>query len=290
MRPIEIMPLTSTDARELAALPVGMFDSGMGGLTVLHQCLVTLPGEDFVYFGDTARFPYGSKTQGELELFSRQIAAFLEAHGVKLLVVACNSVTAAALPLLQEEFETPIVGAVMPGARAAVQSSRWRRIGVLATEATVASGSYPKAVHSLDVGAEVVMQACPGLAEYIQDGDVASRELVEAVRAVTQPLREQRVDTVIMGSTHYPHIAPMLQRHLGRDVTLVSPAEEIAREVEEILDRQGVAGSADREGDYRFFCTGDVESFRTVGARFLQMPLEQITRVPLERLADLTRA
>ena len=277
----------STDTRELSALPVGMFDSGIGGLTVLHQCLVTLPGEDFVYFGDTARFPYGSKTQGELELFSRQIATFLEAHGVKLLVVACNSATAATLPLLQEEFETPIIGAVMPGARAAVQSSRWRRIGVLATEATVASGSYPRAIESLDHGAEVVMQACPGLAEYIQDGDVASRELVDAVRAVTQPLREQRVDTVIMGSTHYPHIAPMLQRHLGRDVTLVSPAQEIAREVEEILDRQGVVAETDGEGEYRFFCTGDVESFRAVGARFLQMPLEDVTHVPVEQLADL---
>ena len=285
--PDTIMVSPSTDTRALSTLPVGMFDSGIGGLTVLHQCLVTLPGEDFVYFGDTARFPYGSKTQDELELFSRQIATFLEVHGVKLLVVACNSATAATLPLLQEEFETPIVGAVMPGARAAVQSSRWRRIGVLATEATVASGSYPRAVHGLDHGAEVVMQACPGLAEYIQDGDVASRELVDAVRAVTRPLREQRVDTVIMGSTHYPHIAPMLQRHLGRNVTLVSPAEEIAREVEEILDRQGVTAEADGEGEYRFFCTGDVESFREVGARFLQMPLEDVTHVPLERLADL---
>jgi glutamate racemase len=284
------MPAASIDRRELRALPIGMFDSGMGGLTVLHECLVHLPAEDFVYVGDTARFPYGSRSREELALFSRQIATFLEGQGVKLLVIACNSATAATLPLLQEEFDTPIVGAVMPGARAAVQSSRWRRIGVLATEATVASGSYPRAIHGLDVAAEVVMQSCPGLAEYIQDGDVASSDLVEAVRAVTRPLREARVDTVIMGSTHYPHIAPMLRRHLGRAVTLVSPAAEIAREVEEILERQGVARGGDREGEYRFYCTGDGEQFTAVGARFLQMPLERVERLSLEELSLLVSA
>ena len=126
--------------------PIGMFDSGIGGLTVLHECLVAMPAEDFVYVGDTARFPYGAKSQDELRLFARQIATFLDGPGVKLLVVACYSATAAALPALQEQFSTPIVGVVMPGARAAVQTSRYRRIGVLATEATVASGSYVRAI------------------------------------------------------------------------------------------------------------------------------------------------
>ena len=140
-----------TDAADPAALrarPIGMFDSGIGGLTVLHECLVAMPAEDFVYLGDTARFPYGLETQDELRLFARQIATFLDDSGVKLLVVACYSATAAALPALQEQFSTPIVGVVMPGARAAVQTSRYRRIGVLATEATVASGSYVRAIGS----------------------------------------------------------------------------------------------------------------------------------------------
>jgi glutamate racemase len=277
-----------TDKRELARLPIGMFDSGIGGLTVLHECLVALPDEDFVYFGDTARFPYGSKTQDELHLYATQITTLLDRMGVKLLVVACYSATAAALPLLQERFSTPIVGVVMPGARAAVQSSRYRRIGVLATEATVASGSYVRAIHSLDVGAEVHQQACPGLASFIQQGDVASHEVTEAVRRFTAPLKQKRPDVVIMGCTHYPLVAPLLQRHLGRDVTLVNPAAEIAREVEQVLQRQGIARDDEREGQYRFFCTGDVESFRTVGARFLQMPLEEVERVPpavLEGLA-----
>jgi glutamate racemase len=264
-----------------------MFDSGIGGLTVLHECLVALPAEDFVYLGDTARFPYGPRSQDELRLYARQIATFLDETGVKLLVVACYSATAAALPALQERFSTPIVGVVLPGARAAVQTSRYRRIGVLATEATVASGSYVRAIGALDGGAEVIQQACPGLAAFIQDGDVASHEVVDAVRRFTAPLKEHRPDVVIMGCTHYPLIAPLLQRHLGRDVTLVNPAAEIAREVAEVLVRQGIEGEADREGSYRFFCTGAVDAFRAVGARFLQMPLDDVEQIGIDRLAAL---
>src|SRR5450756_1248864 len=269
------MTSPSTDDRDLAALPIGMFDSGMGGLTVLHECLVTLPGENFAYVGDTARFPYGEKTREELELFAQQLTGFLETVSVKLVVVACYSATSAALPLLQERFSTPIVGVVMPGARAAVQTSRYRRIGVLATEATVASGAY------------VYQQACPGLVSFIEEGDVASQALADAVRGFTAPLKEKRPDVVIMGCTHYPLIAPMLQRFLGRDVTLVNPATEIALEVEGILQPQGLARADDRVGSYRFYATGDVEAFRTVGARFLQMPLTRVRKLSLDALGAL---
>ena len=275
------------DGRERRSRPIGMFDSGIGGLTVLHECLVALPDEDFVYLGDTARFPYGPRSQDELRLFARQIATFLDDTGVKLLVVACYSATAAALPRLQEQFSTPVIGVVLPGARAAVQTSRYRRIGVLATEATVASGSYVRAIGALDGGAAVFQQPCPGLASFIQDGDVASHEIVEAVREYTTPLKEHRPDVVIMGCTHYPLVAPLLQRHLGRDVTLVNPAAEIAREVAEVLRRQDIERQGEREGSYRFFCSGDVDSFRRVGARFLQMPLDDVEQVSLDRLASL---
>ena len=278
---------TPTDIRDVASLPIGMFDSGMGGLTVLHECLVNLPGENFAYVGDTARFPYGEKSPDELELFARQLTAFLETVPVKLVVVACYSATSAALPLLQEQFATPIIGVVMPGARAAVQTSRYRRIGVLATEATVASGAYPRAILGLDGGAEVVQQACPGLVSFIETGDVASQALADAVRGFTAPLKEKRPDVVIMGCTHYPLVAPMLQRFLGREVTLVNPAAEIAREVEDTLRRQGIARTEDRVGSYRFYATGDVEQFRTVGARFLQMPLTRVRALPLDTLERL---
>ena len=277
----------SDNLHELAALPIGMFDSGMGGLTVLHECLVQLPGEHFAYVGDTARFPYGEKSRDELELYSRQITAFLETVPVKLIVVACYSATSAALPALQEQFQTPVIGVVMPGARAAVETSRYRKIGVLATEATVASGAYPRAIHGLDSGAEVIQQACPGLVDFIEAGDVTSQEVADAVRGFTEPLKAQRPDVVILGCTHYPLIAPMLQRFLGRDVTLINPAAEIAREVEAMLLRQGLERPGDVMGSYRFYTTGDVERFRETGARFLQMPLTRVRALPLERLAEL---
>jgi glutamate racemase len=254
---------------------------------VLHECLVQLPGEHFAYVGDTARFPYGEKSPAELELFSRQITAFLETVPVKLIVVACYSATSAALPTLQEQFETPIIGVVMPGARAAVATSRYRKIGVLATVATVASGAYPRAIHGLDSGAVVVQQACPGLVDFIEAGDVASQTLADAVRGFTEPLKAQRPDVVIMGCTHYPLIAPMLQRFLGRDVTLIDPAAEIAREVVAMLVRQGLERPGDALGSYRFYTTGDVARFRDTGARFLQMPLTRVRALPLERLGEL---
>ena len=277
----------SDNLQEPAALPIGMFDSGMGGLTVLHECLVQLPAEHFAYVGDTARFPYGEKTSEELELYSRQITAFLETVPVKLIVVACYSATSAALPALQEQFATPIIGVVMPGARAAVETSRYRRIGVLATEATVASGAYPRAIHSLDSGAEVIQQVCPGLVDFIEAGDIASQELADAVRGFTEPLKAQRPDVVILGCTHYPLIAPMLQRFLGRDVTLINPAAEIAREVEAMLLRQGLERPGDVMGSYRFYTTGAVARLRETGARFLQMPLTRVRALPLERLGEL---
>ena len=281
------MTASPTDNQQLAALPIGMFDSGMGGLTVLHECLVRLPGEHFAYVGDTARFPYGEKSRDELELYARQITAFLETVPVKLVVVACYSATSAALPMLQEQFATPIIGVVQPGARAAVASSRYRRIGVLATEATVASGAYPHAIHALDAGAEVIQQACPGLVSFIEDGDVASQELADVVRGFAEPLKARRPDVVIMGCTHYPLIAPMLQRFLGRDVTLVNPATEIAREIETVLARQELERPGESMGSYRFYATGDLERFRDVGARFLQMPLTRVRGLGLGTLEAL---
>lgn len=264
-----------------------MFDSGVGGLTVLHECLAAHPHEDFVYLGDTGRFPYGSKTIAELRNFSYQIASHLVARGIKLLVVACNSATAAALPWLQEHLEASIIGAVHPGAEAAVQSTRNRRVGVMATEATVASGSYERAILGLDAGIEVFSQPCPRLAPMIQNGDVFSAEVVEAVRAYAAPLQEKGVDTVILGSTHYPLATQMLERVFGREVSLVNSAREIAREVGEILKRKGIDNDTDREGRHSFLCTGDAGSFVEVGARFLQMPFEDVQQVQISELERL---
>ena len=268
--------------------PVGVFDSGMGGLTVLHECLVTLPHEDFVYVGDGARLPYGPRPADEIRRFAREIAGFLERQGVKLIVAACNSATSAALPELQAELTVPIVGVINPEAHAAVQATRSRRIGLLATEATVASGRYEQLVRTLDAGAVVIAVACPALVPLIESDDPFGAETVDAVREYAAPLKKAGVDTIILGCTHYPLVKPIFQRVFGRDVTLVFSADETAREVAETLARKGIENDGRREGTYRFLTTGDTELFRTMGARFLQLPIDAVEHVDvadLERLA-----
>jgi len=265
--------------------PVGVFDSGVGGLTVLHECLVTLPHEDFVYLGDHARLPYGPRPLDEVRRFTREIGSFLEAQGVKLVVAACNTATSAALPQLQEELAVPVVGVLTPEAHAAVQATRNRRIGLLATEATVEAGRYAELVRTLDAGVELVAVACPRLVPLIESDDPFAVATTDAVREYAAPLREAGVDTVILGCTHYPLIRPIFQRVFGRDVTLVFSAEETAREVSETLERKGFENDAAREGTYRFLTTGEPEAFRAMGARFLQLPIAEVEHVELAELA-----
>jgi glutamate racemase len=264
--------------------PVGVFDSGVGGLTVLHECLVTLPHEDFVYLGDHARLPYGPRPLEEVRRFAREIGAFLEAQDVKLVLVACNTATSAALPQLQEQLTVPVVGVITPEAHTAVQATRNRRIGLLATEGTVEGGRYGELVHALDAGVELVSVACPRLVPLIESDDPFAAATTEAVREYAAPLKAAGVDTVILGCTHYPLIKPIFQRVFGRDVTLVFSAEETAREVAETLARKGIENAQAREGNYRFLTTGEPALFRELGERFLQLPLGDIEQVAL---ADL---
>ena len=270
------------------ARPVGVFDSGVGGLTVLHECLVTLPHEDFVYLGDHARLPYGPRPIEEVREFSREIGVFLERQDVKLIVVACNAATSAALPQLQEELTVPVIGVITPEAHAAVQATRNRRVGLLATQLTVDAGRYARLVHDLDAGVELLPVACPRLVPLIESAQPFGEETTEAVRACAAPLKEAECDTVILGCTHYPLIRPILQRVFGRGVTLVFSADETAREVAETLARKGIENATDREGDYRFMTTGDPATFKALGERFLQLPLgpvEQVSVAELERAA-----
>jgi glutamate racemase len=264
--------------------PIGVFDSGVGGLTVLHECLVTLPHEDFVYLGDHARLPYGPRPLPEIRRFAREIGVFLEAHDVKLILVACNAATSAALPQLQEKLAAPVVGVIAPEAHAAVQATRNRRIGLLATQATVDAGRYRELVRALDAGVSFHPVACPRLVPLIESDDPYGAETEEAVREYAAPLKEAGVDTVILGCTHYPLIRPVLQRVLGRDVTLVFSAEETAREVAVTLARKGIENDASRGGAVRFLTTGDPGAFREMGRRFLQFPIAEVEHVALTRL------
>jgi len=264
--------------------PIGVFDSGVGGLTVLHECLVTMPHEDFLYVGDHARLPYGPRPLEELRRFASEIGAYLEGQGVKLIVAACNAATSAALPHLQETLDVPVVGVITPEAHAAVQATRNRRIGLLATQATVEAGRYAELIRTLDAGADLFAVACPRLVPLIESADPFSAETTEAVREYAAPLNDAGADTVILGCTHYPLIRPIFQRVFGRGVTLVFSAEETAREVAETLSRKRIENDAAREGAYRFLTTGDPELFQTLGERFLQLPLGEVEAVTLAEL------
>jgi glutamate racemase len=259
----------------------------MGGLTVLHECLVTMPHEDFVYLGDAARLPYGPRPLPEIRRFAQEIGAYLERQGVKLVVVACNSATSAALPELQTTLRVPVVGVITPEAHAAVQATRSRRVGLLATQATVAGRRYEELVHALDAGVQLVPVACPRLVPLIEGDDPFGAETAAVVREYAAPLKEAGCDTVILGCTHYPLIRPILQRVFGRETTLVFSAEETAREVAETLARKGIENDPAREGAYRFLTTGEPEAFRAMGARFLQLPIAEVERVTVAELETL---
>ena len=258
--------------------PIGIFDSGVGGLTVLDECLARLPSEHFIYFGDTAWFPYGDRTADELRGRSEAIARWLLDQGAKMVVVACNTATAAALAHLQTRLDVPVIGVMTAESHAAVQSSRSRRIGLLATEATVSSGSYQRMIAAHDAGADVTAVACPRLAPAIQRDSPYDEELVEMVREYTAPLRDAGVDTVILGCTHYPMVERLIRRHVPPDAVLISSGEEIAREIAGTLERQDMLRTRG-EGLYRFACSGDPAAFRTVGSRFLQMPFGDVEQV-----------
>ena len=266
------------------SLPIAVFDSGVGGLTVLHELLVSLAHEDFVYLGDTARFPYGERSPAQLEAFALELGGRLLDGGAKLLVVACNSATAAALPALRDVYgeRAPIVAVVEPEARLASVATTTGRVGLLATAATVASGAYGRALarHAPDAALHAV--ACPELAPLIQAGGEVDARVVEHVQEYCRPLLEADVDTVVLGCTHYPLVRPMLQRELGRGVTLVSSGQAIADAVESELAAGDLAAASEHRGSYRFLCSGDPDEFKRVGTRFLQLPLGDVEHVDVQ--------
>lgn len=269
-----------------SSLPIAVFDSGIGGLTVLHELLVSLPEEDYVYLGDTAGFPYGTKSAEWLRPRIDQLVRFLLDRGAKLLVIACNSATAAGADVAREAASERGVGVltvVDPEAEIAAAITESRRIGVLATPTTVAGGAYRRALerHASNRELEVVEVAASDLAPIIQNGFPFDQRVIETVRSYCEPLKRAQVDTLILGCTHYPLVAPMLQRMLGRDVRLVTAGHAVAATAQRELEGQGLETTNAGEGEYRFLCTGDVASFRDVGTRFLQMPLGEIERVDL---------
>jgi glutamate racemase len=267
-----------------------MFDSGVGGLTVLHECLVSLPEEDFVYLGDTEWFPYGTR---DPERLRERIAAISEQllgrEAAKLLVIACNTATSIGADIAREVASArgvEVVPVVEPQAEIAAAITDSGRVGVLATPNTVESGAYRRALEKEGRALEVTEVEAPDLAPFIQHGNVFDESVMRMARSYCAPLREAEVDTLILGCTHYPLVAPMLQRILGRDVRLVSGGHAVAAAVQRTLESAGLARRPDGEGDYSFLCTGEAGAFRELGTRFLQMPLGEVRRIEVEPRDD----
>jgi glutamate racemase len=258
-----------------AARPIGIFDSGLGGLTVARALIDLLPGEHFVYFGDTGRFPYGPKPADEVLKYSFEIADLLVERSVKMLVVACNSASAAALDPLRERLDVPVVGVIEPGVRAARSATRSGRVGVIGTVGTIASGAYQRATAELADPVTLTCAACPGFVEFVEAGDVDSDQVHVLAERLLAPVIAARVDTLVLGCTHYPLLARTIGDVMGPEVVLVSSAEETAFDVRARLEA-GEAEPTTRTAPHRFVTSGDVDQFLNLGARFLGPEVDSV--------------
>lgn len=261
--------------------PLGVFDSGIGGLTVARALFERLPHESVIYFGDTARVPYGPKSPDTVRRYAGEILAYLLGRGVKALVVACNTISAHALDFLKERSPVPLVGVIEPGARAAVQETRTGNIGVIGTAGTIASGAYERAIKQLRADARVCVQACPLFVPLVEEGwfDHPATELV--AREYLAPLARAGVDVLVLGCTHYPLLKPLLARVLGPGVKLVDSAEETAKVVAQEIAQRDLAAPAGARPIHHFVVSDDEPHFRKVGARFLGGRLQHVEVVPL---------
>ncbi len=256
--------------------PIGVFDSGVGGLTVARAILGLLPHEPLVYVGDSARFPYGSKPVEEIRRYALEIADYLVHRDVKMLVVACNSVEVSAIDHIAARAGIPVIGVIDPGTRAAVRVTRNGVIGLIGTEATVNSGAYDRAIAATGADVTLHSQACPVFVEHVERGDTTSDELRAAARGYLVPLARRGIDTLILGCTHYPLLSGLLQLELGPDVILVSSAEETAKDVYASLLTAALEGDASTPPAHEFLTTGDPDRFQPLAELFLGPELSEV--------------
>lgn len=259
--------------------PVGIFDSGVGGLTVLQAIRGRLPGESTVYLGDTARLPYGPKSPETVRRYARECAAFLLERDVKMVVVACNTASARALPALERELPVPVVGVVLPGAREAVERSRSGRIGVLGTRGTIESRAYQEAIRELRPDAFVEGVACPLFVPLVEEGWTEDEVARLTAERYLEPLLALDVDTLVLGCTHYPHLSGLLRRVAGDGVELVEPARATAREAARRLVRLELAAPGNGEAIHRYFVTDDAERFRRLARSWMGEAIEHLEQV-----------
>jgi glutamate racemase len=265
-----------------SSAPVGVFDSGIGGLTVVREIERQLPHERIIYFGDTARVPYGPKSPETVQRYSREIADWLVGEGVKAIVVACNTATAHALPMLREYVTVPVIGVVEPGARAAMRNTTSNVVGVIGTAGTIASGAYERAIHAIEPRAMVIARACPLFVPLVEEGWLDRDATRLIAREYLEPLAEAQVDTIVLGCTHYPLLAPMLAKIARPGVQLIDSAAETAAETRRtLLQRNLVAPSTNGAPAHRFVASDDPEHFLRVGQRFLGAAIDRVEKVTL---------
>jgi len=261
--------------------PIGVFDSGLGGLTVVRALIDLLPDEHLVYFGDTGRFPYGPKPKDEVLKYAIEITELLMGHEVKLIVVGCNSAAAAALTELRARYEVPLTGVIEPGLRAAARATRTGRVGVIGTVGTIASGAYQRAAATLWPGIRLACAACPGFVEFVEAGDVDSDQVFILAERLLAPVKAAGVDTLVLGCTHYPLLARTIGEVMGSSpdgdrVVLVSSGEETAFEVAGVLDAVGARRRAGEPARRTFLTSGDPAMFRALGSRFLGPEVDNV--------------
>lgn len=261
--------------------PIGMFDSGFGGLTVARALIDLLPDEDLVYLGDTGRYPYGPRDLDEVRGFAHEITEHLVAtHDVKLIVIACNTASAAALAELSASAPVPVIGVIEPGVRSLVAATRSGHVGVIGTVGTIGSGAYQSAVAEADASVTLTCAACPGFVEFVERGETDSDQVHVLAERLLAPLVDASVDTLLLGCTHYPFLARTISDVMGRDVVLVDSADETAFRVRGLLDELDLTRPAsDRRGSHRFESSGDVETFRRLGRSMLGPELDTVEGV-----------
>ncbi len=244
--------------------PVGVFDSGVGGLTVAREISRQLPNENIVYFGDTARVPYGSKSQNTIIRFSEQIIRFLKTKDVKAIVIACNTASALALDAVRDEFDLPIMGVVIPGARAAVEATKNRIVGVVGTDATVQSGMYTKVIHGMAPDITVIEKACPLFVPLVEEGFKEHPVTGEIIEYYLESMRSTDIDAMILGCTHYPLLRSRIREYMGDKIQIVNPAYETAMDLKRLLKEQGMAndGATPQHSRYSFYVSDAAEKFR----------------------------
>ena len=268
--------------RITARSPIGVFDSGLGGLTVFKALARRMPGESLVYFGDTAHVPYGSKSPEAIARYSTEVARFLAGRGIKLLVVACNTSSAWALPAIRRAVKVPVIGVIDPGARAALAATRGGRIGVIGTEATVKSGAYPKAIKALSARAKTVSSPCPLFVPLVEEGWWSGDVVASVARKYMAPLRAARVDTLILGCTHYPYLKKTIAKAIGPRVRLIDSADETARETERVLTELRLRAPNGRLGKRIFYASDAPERFARLGRRMLGAAVSRVRLHPFD--------